>query len=190
MRLPQLSREPGRMTNLQAPPDDRADPAPEPPPGGPRRTWKRWAGWTVVGLVVLFGLIQLIPYGHEKNPPVTKAAVWPNAQAQTLAENACYDCHSNLTKRWWATQIAPASWLAQADEDGGRKALNFSEWNKPQAELNDVIEAVQGGGMPPIQYKLFHSNARLTTTERQQLTDGLTQLYVTDPPTGTKQSGG
>ena len=29
-----------------------------------------------------------------------------------------------------------------------------------------------------------------TTTERQQLTDGLTQLYVTDPPTGTKQSGG
>ena len=102
-----------------------------------------------VGLVVLFGLIQLVPFGHSKNPPVTKAAVWPSAQAQTLAENACYDCHSNLTKRWWATQIAPASWLAQNDENGGRNILNFSEWDKPQAALDEVVEAVQGGGMPP-----------------------------------------
>ena len=47
---------------------------------------------------MLLGLIQLIPYGNAKNPPVTKAAVWPSAQAQTLAENACNDCHSNLTK--------------------------------------------------------------------------------------------
>lgn len=58
--------------------------------------------------MVLFGLIQLVPFGHAKNPPVTKAAVWPSARAQALAESACYDCHSNLTKRWWATEIAPA----------------------------------------------------------------------------------
>ncbi len=58
--------------------------------------------------MVLFGLIQLVPFGHAKNPPLTKAAVWPNGRAQVLAESACYDCHSNLTKRWWATEIAPA----------------------------------------------------------------------------------
>ena len=153
------------------------------------RRWKRWFAWGAVGLVVLLGLIQLIPYGHGKNPPVTKAAVWPSAQAQTLAENACYDCHSNLTKRWWATEIAPASWLAQADVDGGRNVLNFSEWDKPQAELSEAIETVLSGSMPPVQYKLFHSNARLSSTERRQLADGLTQLYATDPPAGTKQGG-
>jgi hypothetical protein len=160
------------------------------PVTGERRRWKRWLSFGALGLVVLFGLIQLIPYGHKKNPPVTKAALWPTAPAQTLAAHACYDCHSNLTKRWWATEIAPASWLAQADVDGGRNVLNFSEWDKPQAGLDDVLETIRSGSMPPIQYKLFHSNSRLSKTERQQLADGTTQLYATDPPAGTKQGGG
>jgi Haem-binding domain len=155
-----------------------------------RRRWKRWLAWAALGLVILLGLIQLIPYGHEKNPPVTKAAVWSNPQAQGLAESGCYDCHSNLTKQWWATKIAPASWLAQSDVDGGRNALNFSEWDKPQSEASDAIEVVQSGSMPPLQYKLFHSDARLSDVERQQLADGLKQLYATDPPAGIKQGGG
>ncbi len=141
-------------------------------------------------LLVLLGLIQLVPFGHSGNPPVTRAAVWPSARAQSLAESACYDCHSNLTRRWWATRIAPASWLAQNDENGGRARLNFSEWDRPQAALDQVIEAVQGGGMPPLQYRLFHGDARLGDAERQQLVDGLKQLYATDPPAGVKDGEG
>jgi hypothetical protein len=154
-----------------------------------RRRWTRWLAWGLLGLVVLFGLIQLVPYGRSGNPPVTRAAVWPSAQAKLLAENACYDCHSNLTKKWWATEIAPASWLAQADVNGGRSALNFSEWDKPQAGLDDVLETVRSGSMPPIQYKLFHGDARLNDAERRQLAAGLAQLYATDPPAGTKHGG-
>ena len=161
----------------------------EPAAARPRR-WRRRLSWAALALVVLFGLIQLIPYGHGKNPPVTKAAVWPSAQAQALAENACYDCHSNLTKRWWATEIAPASWLAQADVDGGRETLNVSEWDKPQLAVDELTESVLSGSMPPVQYKLFHSNARLSDLERQQLAAALTQLYTSDPPAGTKQGGG
>jgi hypothetical protein len=156
---------------------------------GSQRSWGRRLGWGGLAALGLFGLIQLVPFGHAANPRVTKAAVWPNAQAQMLAENSCNDCHSNLTKRWWATEVAPASWLAQADVNGGRQALNFSEWDKPQADLNNVIESVQSGSMPPIQYKLFHGNARLSASERQQLIDGLRQLYATDPPAGTKHGG-
>ena len=145
--------------------------------------------WAAVGLVALFGAMQLVPFGHATSPPVTKAAVWPNAQAQTIAQNACYDCHSNLTKRWWATKIAPASWLAQNDVNGGRSALNFSEWDKPQAALERVREAVMSGSMPPLQYKLLHANARLSSAERKQLSDGLAQLYANDPPAAIKQGG-
>ena len=155
-----------------------------------RRRWTRRLAVAAAGSLLLLGLIQLVPFGHGKNPPVTKAAVWSSAQAQTLAEHSCYDCHSNLTKRWWATEIAPASWLAQSDVNGGRNILNFSEWDKPQADLNNVIESVQSGSMPPLQYKLFHGNARLSDAERTQLADGLRQLYATDPPAGTKQGGG
>ena len=178
------------MTELQTPPQPpETDRTENPPPGG-RKRWRRWVVRGTIGLVTLFGLIQLVPYGHDENPPVTKAAVWPSAQAQTVAEHACYDCHSNLTKRWWATKVAPASWLAQGDVNGGRNALDFSEWDKPQAALDEVIEAVQGGSMPPIQYKLVHGDARLSSTERQQLVDGLRRLYATDPPAGTKHGGG
>ena len=163
----------------------------EPVTGNPERpSRKRWLGRSALALVVLFGLIQLVPYGHAKNPPVTKAAVWPSAAGQALAENACYDCHSNLTKQWWATEVAPASWLAQADVDGGRGALNFSEWDKPQAGVDDVVESVLSSSMPPIQYKLFHSNSRLSGSQRQQLADALRQLYASDPPAGIKQGGG
>ena len=151
-----------------------------------RRRFRKWFLWGVLGALVLFGLMQLVPYGHGGNPPVTQAAVWPSRPAQLLAQDACYDCHSNLTKKWWATEIAPASWLAQSDVDGGRSALNFSEWNKPQAGLDDVLEAVRSGSMPPIQYKLFHGNARLGDAERRRLSAGFSALYATDPPAGTK----
>ena len=113
-------------------------------------------------MLILFGLIQLVPYGHGGNPPVTKPAVWPDARSQTLAEGACYDCHSNLTMKWWATEIAPASWLAQSDIDGGRNVLNFSEWDKPQAGLNDVVEAVKGSSM-----SRFRDESELSTLNRK-----------------------
>ena len=160
------------------------------PPSPPARPWKRWLMWGTIASLVLVGLIQLIPFGRGKNPPVTRAAAWPSAPAERLAASGCNDCHSNLTKRWWATEIAPASWLAQSDVNGGRNVLNFSEWDKPQAELDNVIAAVQSGSMPPLQYKLFHADARLTDVERKQLVDGLRQLYATDPPAGTKRGEG
>jgi hypothetical protein len=143
----------------------------------------------VGGSVVLFGLIQLVPYGRGSNPPVTKAVVWPNAQAQAMVSASCNDCHSNLTKRWWATRIAPASWLAQSDVSGGRSILNFSEWNKPQASLDAVTNSVESGSMPPIQYTLVHRNASLDATERRRLVGWLRQLYATNPPAGTKRGG-
>jgi len=177
------------MTGIQTPPQPPRENIATDRPAKSRRSWRRRAGIALAGLVVAFGLIQFIPYGRGKNPPVTKAAVWPNAQAQSIAENACYDCHSNLTKRWWGTKVAPASWLAQSDVNGGRDTLNFSEWDKPQAGLNDVVEAVKGSSMPPIQYKLVHGNARLSTTQREQLAAALKQLYAKDPPAGTKHGG-
>ena len=166
-----------------------------PPPADapqPRRSRKRLAAYAVLALAGLFLLIQLVPYGRDHaNPPVTQAAVFKSPQAQQLVADSCNDCHSNLTKWPWYTNVAPASWLVQSDVDEGRTIMNMSEWNKPQPALDEVVEKIQSGEMPPLKYKISpnHKNARLSDTEKQRLIDGFRQVYADQPPT-IKQGGG
>lgn len=142
---------------------------------------------TLAGLLVAFGLSQLVPYGHgHSNPPVTRAAAFPSPVVRDLAKDACGDCHSNLTDWWWGTKVAPFSWLAQSDVDGGRSILNFSEWDHPQPQLERVVKAIESGEMPPLQYKIVHSGARLSQDERARLVTGIEELYAEDPPSSTR----
>ena len=150
-------------------------------------TRKQVAARVLIGLAALFLLIQLVPYGRDhSNPPVTRAAVWSDKGAEQLAIDSCYDCHSNLTRWRWYSNIAPVSWLVQKDVDEGRKALNFSEWDRPQANLAELESTVSEGEMPPVQYSLPRPSAKLSSAERIQLTDGLRLLYSQDPPGGFK----
>src|SRR6476619_6096195 len=144
---------------------------------------KRIAGVVGLSALALLGLIQLVPYGrNHSNSPVTRAARWPNRTGEQLAEQACYDCHSNLTDWPWYSNLAPVSWLVQNDVDGGRSALNFSEWDRPQPDVHAVVDKVVGGGMPPWQYKLIHASARLSKAERMRLAGQIAKLYAQDPP--------
>jgi mono/diheme cytochrome c family protein len=148
-----------------------------------RRPSRRLVVWTTAGLLLFLGLAQLVPFGRStSNPPVTQAAKFPDATTQQLFADACGDCHSNLTKRWWLTRIAPGSWLAENDVRGGRRILDVSEWNRGQADAEEVVRAVESGSMPPIQYKLFHGNSRLSDAQRAQLAEGLRRLYAADAP--------
>jgi mono/diheme cytochrome c family protein len=153
---------------------------------GRRRGWKRILVLFTVGLVVLFALIQAVPYGRShSNPPVTQEPKWDSTQTRALAQRACFDCHSNLTKWRWYSNIAPVSWLVQRDVDGGRGALNFSEWNKPMdSSAGDVTEAIRGGSMPPWFYVLLHSSAKLSSAEKDALIRGLEVTFAASPPKG------
>jgi cytochrome c553 len=137
------------------------------------RSWKKILLWVIGICVVLFIVIQLVPYGRSShsNPPATNAFTWTDPQAEAIAKASCYDCHSNETKWWWATSIAPFSWLVQHDVDDGRARLNFSESDgmPPAEELQGVV---QEGEMPPLQYTLIHPDAKLTDAEKQTLIEG------------------
>ena len=134
-------------------------------------------------LVALLFLIQLVPYGHSHdNPPVTQAVSWDSPRTEQLFTDACGACHSNLTTWPWDSYVAPASWLVQSDVDEGRGILNVSEWDKPQQGAGEAAEAVTEGEMPPLQYKIMHSSARLSDSEKQELADGLTRTFQQDPP--------
>lgn len=130
------------------------------------------------GLIVLFGLIQLVPYGKaHANPPVVNSPTWNTAQTTTLMKNACMDCHSNETVWPWYSNIAPASWLIQVDVDEGRSRMNLSYWptNKAgqQGLVDEMVQIIQEGEMPPPQYLVIHKNARLTADEKSLLIQGL-----------------
>jgi mono/diheme cytochrome c family protein len=128
----------------------------------------------IAGLIILFGLIQLIPYGrNHTNPPVVAEPKWDSPRTKELAQRACFDCHSNETVWPWYSNVAPISWLVQRDVDEGRRRLNFSEWGSQQRAANEVAGIVLEGEMPPFQYLPTHPEARLSQSERQELAQGL-----------------
>jgi hypothetical protein len=123
-------------------------------------------------------LIQFIPYGHEHtNPPVTKEPAWDSPATRELMQRACFDCHSNQTGWRWYSYVAPSSWLVGRDVNGGRRHLNFSEWDKPQRHAEDIGGMVKSGDMPPWFYLPLHPSAKLSDAEKQALIDGATKTF-------------
>ena len=117
------------------------------PPRFPRSFWKT-AAWAGSSLILLFGAIQLVPYGLDSaRGPAGNTFHWNSPAAETLAKSACYDCHSGETRSWWAVKVAPFSWLARSDVDEARSRLDFNDWN---GRL--TAQGLQPGldhGMPP-----------------------------------------
>lgn len=122
----------------------------------------------IVLVLILVG-IQFIPV-ERTNPPI-KSEVDAPENVKTILKKACYDCHSNETNWGWYTKVAPASFLAADDVKHGRKHLNFSEWNisKEEKAKEEIWDEVREEQMPPWQYKIFHSEAKLTQEEKNIL---------------------
>jgi mono/diheme cytochrome c family protein len=128
----------------------------------------------LIAAVVIFVLIQLIPFGHNRtNPPVVSEPKWSSPQARELVKEHCFQCHSNETNWTWYSNIAPGSWLIAMDVIEGRGKFNFSDWNHNPSELDEMVEVVQSGAMPPIQYWIFHPNSRMNDQHKQELIQAL-----------------
>jgi len=139
-----------------------------------RTGWKKISSVTILGLVGVLLLAQAVPYGRDhSNPPVTAEPRWNAPETRALAERACFDCHSNQTRWPWYSNVAPVSWLVQADVNEGRRDLNFSEWTREYDEAQESGETVRDREMPPRSYLLLHPEAKLSDAERQQLASGL-----------------
>ena len=70
---------------------------------------RRSVRWPLGGIVVLFVLLQLVPYGRDHaNPPVRQEPAWDAPRTRELAGRACFDCHSNQTLWPWYASVAPS----------------------------------------------------------------------------------
>ncbi len=131
---------------------------------------RTWIVRGAIGVGAVLLAIQLVPYGwRHSNPPVTLDAPWPSEEAEELARDACYDCHSNETDWPIYSYVAPMSWLVRRDVERGRDELNFSEWDEDDGEADDAAESVEDDSMPLRQYTLLHGDARLSDEEEQVL---------------------
>ncbi|MBD3298182.1 MAG: cytochrome C [candidate division Zixibacteria bacterium] len=128
-------------------------------------------------IFVVFIVFQFIPAGDFTNPPITGTPEWDSPQTEQLARQACFDCHSNETRWPWYASIAPISWRLQDHVEMGRRHLNFSEFDKPQRHATEAAEEVEEGHMPLWDYKLMHSDARLSDAEKRALIDGLRATF-------------
>ena len=135
---------------------------------------KKWIGRLLIAAVVVFALIQLIPFGHNRtNPPIVSEPNWSSPEARALAKEHCFQCHSNETKWPWYSNIAPGSWLIAMDVTEGRRKFNFSDWKNNPGEIDEMAEVIQSGEMPPIQYWVFHPNSRMNDQQKQELIQAL-----------------
>ncbi len=125
-------------------------------------------------IIILLIVIQFIPVKKD-NPPALSDFSGPE-NIKTILQRSCYDCHSNLTRWPWYSQIAPISWLVSSDVHEGRSHLNFSEWNsyspiKQTLKIENIWEEVKKGEMPLKTYLLIHSKSRLTEKDKEALKD-------------------
>jgi hypothetical protein len=131
-------------------------------------------------LVVGLGLMQMarfiVPEFKIDNPAVTHAVAWDSMETERLWQQSCADCHSNETIYPWYSYIAPVGWLVAHDTHDGRRELNISENHR--IELDEMVEVIQEGEMPPSIYTVMHPNANLSNTDQQVLIDGLRKTFA------------
>ena len=125
-----------------------------------------------LSLVAVLVLIQFVPVRRD-NPPATGSVTAPPAVTSIL-RRSCYDCHSNDTIWPWYSHVAPVSWLVASDVHGGRRHLNFSEWEgAPNAaqrkHVSELPKEVKSGDMPLCYYLWLHPAARLSADDVTQL---------------------
>jgi cytochrome c551/c552 len=148
--------------------------------GNFRQRWKRNLILGVGALVVLFVALQLIPV-NTTNPAVVGEPNWDSPQTRALAREACFDCHSNETVWPWYSKIAPVKFLIGRDVHDGRRAINFSDWANRRQRVGEIQEAISGGEMPPWFYVILHPKARLSSSDKQALIDGLNKTIAQSP---------
>ncbi len=135
-------------------------------------------GRVVLIVIVLFAVIQLVPYGKDHaNPRIVREPFWDSPETRATFFRVCRNCHSNETEWPWYSSIAPLSWVVQSDVDEGRSEFNVSEWQRAKNKGDKAAQEVRDDEMPPWYYRPLHPEARLTGAERAAFVQGLVRTF-------------
>ncbi|MCC6814817.1 MAG: heme-binding domain-containing protein [Saprospiraceae bacterium] len=129
-------------------------------------------------LIVLLVGIQFFKTKENKSTQNSGNAITqhydvPN-NIKNILKTSCYDCHSNNTNYPWYNKIQPINWWLAKHVNEGRKELNFDEFNtystkKKLHKLDEVIKTIKDNEMPLKSYTLFHGDANLSDSDKQDI---------------------
>lgn len=137
-------------------------------------------------LLVAFIALQFWkPEEIEYSTP-TKDLTNVPAEVNTILRNSCFDCHSNTVNLAWFDKITPANFIVASHITDGRKALNFSDWDKLEkpkqsATLFYAFNKILSGEMPLKSYTALHPSAKLDDHSIAVLKNYLTTIAVRKP---------
>lgn len=149
---------------------------------------KKWLKRIGIALVILLIGLQLVPLSRT-NPPVTREVKWDSPETKALAQRACFDCHSNETTWPWYAYVAPLSMQVVHHVNEGRGRLNFSAWDQPNENMQEISKTLKNGEMPLWDYLLIHTEAKLSADEKAKLLAGLESTLQQDPPVARPRRG-
>jgi hypothetical protein len=145
---------------------------------------KRRIGTVLAGVLVLFGLLQLIRPSIPQKPPAAEIAV--PSQIKQILEESCYNCHSDQTRLSWFDEVQPGYSLVRYDVLTARQHLDFSTLGSEpaavqRAALFEAVSMIQLGAMPLQRYTQLHPEAKVTPEELAILKNYLAP-WTTPPP--------
>lgn len=101
-------------------------------------------------------------------------------RVKPIFQKKCFDCHSDQTHYPWYANSPLVKGMIQADIQEARKHLDFSHdfpfqgHGAPKEDLEEVLESVTTGDMPPLKYRLLHWRSKVTQEEIQVIRDWVT----------------
>ena len=140
--------------------------------------------------VVLPFIISFSAFGHgkEKHSMVKKISdslVAAYAQinmnykkkVEPIFMSKCFDCHSSQTRYPWYYQVPGVIYLINSDIKEARAHIDmdqgfpFRSHSTPLMDLSEIENSILDKSMPPLKYRILHTDAAITITEATIITD-------------------
>ncbi|AJR14566.1 heme-binding domain protein [Leptospira interrogans serovar Icterohaemorrhagiae str. Verdun HP] len=132
-----------------------------------------------IAAVITILILQFLPL----HPPQGKNQneIQTSNEVKKILNQSCYDCHSDLTLWPWYSKIFPINFYLYRHVEEGKMELNFSEWEllskKEKSTKGDsILEVLEEGEMPPLDYILLHPSAKITEEELEVLKNWIQNL--------------
>jgi hypothetical protein len=99
------------------------------------------------------------------------------ARVEPIFKKSCFDCHSNATHYPWYYRLPVVKSMIDGDIKGACKHMDMSNGcpfmghGTLETDLQDILDVIEDGSMPPIEYRVFHWGSGLSKNEKETVKD-------------------